>query len=215
MPTDPRGWLEEPLDSTYPACIAVKAAQQQGPEAGSRYLRTLREGIIARARKLDGREALVREARGAGLDVERFRADLGSRTVVEAFDADVAEARSVPDVAREADKVRCSQPAGVERVAFPTLRFSGPDGEHHWTCGSRPLDYVRAKALAAGASARPGARPDPLAAIQRFGRMAVVEVSAVCDRPLPSVEAELAQLALERRIRPIPVLGGRLWEVAG
>lgn len=214
MPTDPRAWLEAPLDSTYPACMAVKAAQEQGPDAGHRYLRALREGIMARRRKLDGREALVEEARGAGLDVERFRIDLGSHAIVEAFGADLEESRDVPDVAYEADKVRCSQPAGEERVSFPTLRFEGDDGGACWTCGSRPLDYVREKAIAAGARPQPGPRPSPLEAIQRFGRMAAVEVAAVCDLPLPRVEAELAQLALDWRVRPIPVLAGRLWEVA-
>ena len=34
MPTDPRVWYEGPIHSTYPACIAVKAAQEQGAQAG-------------------------------------------------------------------------------------------------------------------------------------------------------------------------------------
>jgi protein-disulfide isomerase-like protein with CxxC motif len=214
MPTDPLTWFEAPLGSTYPACMAVKAAQEQGPDAGCRYLRALREGILCRRRKLDTTEALVEEAREAGLDVERFRVDLGSHAIVEAFGADLEEARNVPDVVREADEVRCSRAAGEERVPFPTLRFHGEEGRPHWTCGVRPLDYAREKALAAGA--RPSGRPRPgvLEAIQRFGRMAPVEVAAVCDLPLPRAEAELARLALDWRIKPIPVLAGRLWEPA-
>jgi predicted DsbA family dithiol-disulfide isomerase len=214
MPTDPRSWQEAPLSSTYPACMAVKAAQEQGPEAGYRYLRALREGIVARRRKLDTTEALVEEARGAGLDVERFRIDLSSHAIVEAFGADLEQAREVPDVVREADKVRCSHAVGEERVPFPTLRFTGDDGESHWTCGLRPLEYVRDKAIAAGAEPSDTARPGVLEAIRRFGRMAPVEVAAVCDLSLPQAESQLAQLALDWRIRPLPVLGGRLWELA-
>lgn len=214
MPTDPLAWQEAPLSSTYPACMAVKAAQEQGTDAGQRYLRALREGILCRRRKLDTTEALVEEARAAGLDVERFRIDLGSHAIVEAFGADLERSRDVPDVVRAADKVRCSRPAGEERVPFPTLRFDGVDGEPTWTCGVRPLDFAREQALAAGAQLSGEPRPAVLEAIGRFGRMAPVEVAAVCDLPLPRAEAELAQLALDWRIKPLPVLGGRLWELA-
>jgi len=33
MPVDPRLWSEAPISSSYPACMAVKAAAEQGPEA--------------------------------------------------------------------------------------------------------------------------------------------------------------------------------------
>ena len=42
MPLDPRVWHEAPLRSTFPACMAVKAAAEQGPAAAGRYLRALR-----------------------------------------------------------------------------------------------------------------------------------------------------------------------------
>jgi predicted DsbA family dithiol-disulfide isomerase len=214
MPTDPLAWHEAPLGSTYPACMAVKAAQEQGPQAAARYLRALREGIICRRCKLDATEALVEEARAAGLDAERFRIDLGSHAIVEAFGTDLEEARDVPDAVRQADKVRCSEAAGEERVPFPTLRFTGADGQSHWTCGLRPLDFVRERALAAGAEPSGESRPSVVEAIRRFGRMAPIEVAAVCDLPLPRAELELAQAAADWHIRPVPVLGGRLWELA-
>jgi hypothetical protein len=225
MPTDPLAWAEAPLHSTYPACMAVKAAQEQGRDAGYRYLRALREGILCRRRKLDTTEALVEEARAAGLDAARFRVDLGSHAIVEAFGADLEESRDVPDVARDVGKVRCSAAVGEERVPFPTLRFEadsaagGGDGAAdeaiaRWTCGVRPLDFVRDQALAAGAQPTGEPRPTVLEAVQRFGTVAPVEVAAVCDLPPPRAEAELAQLALDWRIKPVPVLAGRLWQLA-
>lgn len=214
MPTDPLAWHEAPLASTYPACMAVKAAQEQGRDAAYRYLRTLREGILCRRRKLDTTEALVEQACAAGLDAERFRVDLASHATVEAFGADLEEARDVPDVVRDVGKVRCSKAAGEERVPFPTLRFEGEVGEPRWTCGMRPYDFVREQALAAGAQPTGEPRPSVLEAVQRFGALAPVEVAAVCDLPLPRAEAELTQLALDWRIKPTPVLAGRLWEPA-
>jgi putative protein-disulfide isomerase len=53
MPLDPRLWSEGPISSSYPACMAVKAAAEQGDEAAGRYLRTLREGLMCFRRKLD------------------------------------------------------------------------------------------------------------------------------------------------------------------
>ena len=213
MPTDPRVWFEGPIRSSYPACMAVKAAQEQGPAAGVRYLRGLREGIIALRRKLDTTEALVEEARAAGLDSERFRIDLASHAIVEAFGRDLEEARHVPDVVRKADRVRCSEPMGEERVPFPTFRFEG-EGEHeaHWTCGFRPHAAMREAALAAGAQPSADPRPDVAAALARFGRMAVPEVAAVCAVSAPKVEATLSGLALDWRVRPVPVGSDRLWE---
>ena len=79
MPVDPRLWREAPIASSYPACMAVKAAAEQGPEAAGRYLRALREGLMCFRRKLDTREALVEEARAAG-STWRISARRSSRT---------------------------------------------------------------------------------------------------------------------------------------
>ena len=95
MPVDPRVWAEAPLSSSYPACMAVKAAEEQGPELAGRYLRALREGIFCFRRKLDNVEALVEVARSVGLDAGRFRSALGSNAIVEAFGADLEETRSL------------------------------------------------------------------------------------------------------------------------
>src|SRR4051812_10280224 len=42
MPVDPRLWTESPLGSSYPACMAVKAAQDQ--DRGLALFRALQEG---------------------------------------------------------------------------------------------------------------------------------------------------------------------------
>lgn len=214
MPTDPRVWHTGAMKSSYPACMAVKAAAEQGADAACRYLRSLREGITCFGRKLDTSEALVEEARRTALDVERFRIDLGSHAIVESFGADLEEAREVPDVARETGQVSCSQPVGEERVSFPTLRFEGEGGVVRWLCGFRSPEAYREAALGAGARPSREPRPAVLDALRRFGAMAAPEVAAVCDLAPLRAEAELAQLALDWRVRPVPVLAARLWEPA-
>jgi predicted DsbA family dithiol-disulfide isomerase len=186
MPFDPRLWTEGPIRSSYPACMAVKAAAEQGPEAAGRYLRALREGLMCMRRKLDAKEALVEEARGAGLDAGRFRIDLESNAIVEAFGEDLEATRSH---ARELPFFV----VGDEAIAAADLR---PVLER---AGARPTGEPR---------------PDVLEALARFGRMATAEVEAVCDLPGPRAGAELWRLAAEWRVRPVRVLTGMLWELA-
>jgi hypothetical protein len=190
MPIDPRLWFEGPLGSSYPACIAVKAAAEQGADACARYLRAVREGLMCFRRKLDGVEALVEEARRVGLDVERFRIDLGSHAIVEAFGADLEETR-----------------AGDEPVALPSIAFGGgalPVG---------PYEALRAAAMEAGAEPVLDDSLPVLDALRRFGRMATAEVAAVCALPGPRAPAELWRLAAEWQVRPVRVLTGELWEL--
>jgi len=214
MPVDPRLWHEGPLRSTFPACIAVKAAADQGPDAAGRYLRALREGIMCRRRRLDSAEPLVEEARGAGLDVQRFRVDLESHATLEAFGGDLEETRTIPDAARQQGLAReGAHGSKAERLVLPTIRFTG-DGGEEWRGGDHPYEEWRTAAVAAGARPADEPRPDVLAALKHFGRMATPEVEAVCDLPGPRASAELWRLATEWRVRPTRVLTGVLWEVA-
>jgi hypothetical protein len=212
MPIDPLIWKESPIRSTYPACMAVKAATEQGEEAATRYLRAVREGLMCLRRKLDTTEALVETAREAGLDVERFRVDLGSNAIVEAFGADLEEARAVPEEARRAGAV--VEGDGHERVSIPAAVLVGEDGSRHWVLPPFGHEELRVAALAAGAASETREAPDVLDALGRFPRMAAVEVEEVCGLPGPRARAELWRLALEWRVRPLRALTGHLWELA-
>jgi putative protein-disulfide isomerase len=185
MPIDPLLWKESPISSTYPACIAVKAAGEQGLEAQVRFLRVLREGLMCFRRKLDSLEPFVEEARRARLDVERFRVDATSHAMVEAFGADLELTRAVPDGSPRSD-----------RVPLPTLRI----GER-WLFGRVPYEELREAALAAGAAP---VQADPLSvddAFARFGRLAAREVEELCGIAGPRVWAELWRLASEWELR--------------
>jgi putative protein-disulfide isomerase len=195
MPIDPRLWLDNPISSTYPACQAVKAASEQGPDAAYSYLRRLREGLLAERRKLDHTEALVAEAGPAGLDVERFRIDLASNATLEAFAADLEEVRG-------------------DRLVLPSAVFVAGDGSRQSVPGPKPYESYRDAALAAGTRRVAERRPEALEVVERFGRAATKEVESLTGKPRPLVEAELWTLAREWRLRPVSVLTGTLWEVA-
>ncbi len=205
MPVDPRLWLSGAPASSHPACIAVKAAGDQGQEA--RYLRRLREGFQCRRRKLDNGDSLLEEARVlGGLDLERFRIDLASHATLEAFGADLARAHNVPEE---------HQAPGTGRVVLPSLEFQG-EGHQSAVYGYADHAALRDAALAAGAEPRPEAERARTVeeALRRFESMATVEVAAVCELPGPRAPAELWRLASEWRVRPERLGSGELWALA-
>jgi putative protein-disulfide isomerase len=192
MPIDPRLWFGAAPRSSYPACIAVKAAAEQG-EPGP-YPRRLREGLMCRRRKLDTADALLAEARIVpGLDVERFEVDLGSHAILEAFGADLERGRE---------------------ATLPTLEFIAADGATRRLSGSASYEEVRDAARSAGAELPQDAAPDPMRALRRFGTMATPEVAAVCELPGPRAPAELWRLASEWRVKPERLGSGELWTLA-
>jgi protein-disulfide isomerase-like protein with CxxC motif len=209
MPCDPRLWTVDPIESTFPACAAVEAASEQGWEAGYRYLRRLREGLMCEQRRLDRRAMLLAEAEPAGLDVARFDAALGSERAEAAFRAHVEEACDVPAAARAAGKL--SRTEGRERLSFPSLVFVGADGERHGVWGWQPLEAYREAALAAGARPVNEGPLAPLDLLARFGPFATREAEVLGLRPGPETCAELWRLAAAGDLRPVRALTGTIW----
>jgi predicted DsbA family dithiol-disulfide isomerase len=205
MPVDPRVWLADPPRSSHPACLAVKAAAEQGDPAA--YLRRLREGIQCRRRKLDTADALVGEARGVpGMDVERLRLGLASHGVLEAFAADLDRCGAVSPEHHS---------PGSDRVKLPSLEFRGEDGVVQGVYGPSSYPELRAAAVAAGAVPAGSSGSLPIEdALRRFGTMSTAEVAAVCDLPGPASPAELWRLALEWRVKPERLGTGHLWSLA-
>jgi predicted DsbA family dithiol-disulfide isomerase len=192
MPVDPRLWLEGGPTTSYPACMAVLAAAEQGDPAP--FLRGLREGFAFRRRRLDHAEAFEGVARDLGeLDLARFRIDMGSHAIMEAFGEDLERGR------------------GFE---LPTLVFAGEDAVEHTVTGAQPFEAYRDAALAAGAVPSAPPRPSVEEALRRFGTMALVEVAAVCDLSGPQAPAELWRLAGEWKAKPERTLAGEMWSLA-
>jgi predicted DsbA family dithiol-disulfide isomerase len=220
VPIDPLLWVEGPLSSTYPACMAMRAASEQADDGGQRYLRRLREGILCERRKLDHAEALVEEARAVGLDVERFRIDLLSHAITEAFGRDLEETKGlsgrddlvwVPD--RGPDFPAKSSP-GAGDTPLPTLAFSGEGGRALAVAGYTPYESYRAAAVGAGARERDARPPTVEELVARFGRVTTREVEEICELPGPRAGAELYRLAEQWKLRPLRRASGYLWERA-
>ncbi len=211
MPCDPRLWTEAPISSTFPACVAVEAAAEQGWEAAYRYLRRVREGLMCFRRALDRSGPLVDEAGPASLDVARFEATLDSDGPTRAFEAHMAEARQVPEEAREMGKTSVTE--GHERLSFPSAIFTGDEGVPHGVWGFQPAAAYRHAALAAGASQVNDGPLPVLDACARFGRLAIPEIEALAETEPMETRAHLWRLAEAGELHPVPALTGTLWQL--
>lgn len=96
---DDRLWIEDPPSSSYPACLACKAAELQSAEAGERYLRAVRAAAMLRRCNIAREETLLEVARQLeaswpdGFVAERFAADFQSQSAAAALREDLMTAR--------------------------------------------------------------------------------------------------------------------------
>ncbi|WP_299700579.1 DsbA family protein [uncultured Pontibacter sp.] len=99
MPIQDRVWYENPPASSYPACIAVKAAGLQSPVAAEAYLRRVRETVMLHGQNIADREVLLEvggklsEERPAVFDAAAFERALGGEEARKAFEQDLMQVR--------------------------------------------------------------------------------------------------------------------------
>lgn len=196
MPIDEKLWIEDPPDSTYPASIAVKAAQRQGEVVGERYLRRVREMALTECRNIERREVLVQAAQDVGLDMVRFKSDLSDPSTEQAFRDDMTEARSL----------------GIS--GFPTLVFRGRNGHALVVGGYQPYEvYERVILQLAGKLVQH--QPTDIAAfVEKYGHVATQEVETVFSLSRQQAELRLATLAAQGKARRVAIANGNFWEPA-
>ena len=98
MPIDQNIWMRDPPSSSYPACIAVKAAAMQSKEAEENLLRLLREAVMMRGENIAQKNVLFSLAEELGkvdkeFDVNKFERDFSSDDALEDFRKDLAEVK--------------------------------------------------------------------------------------------------------------------------
>lgn len=91
MPVDADVFIdfESEFRSTWPACIAYKAAELQNPELAGKYLRRLRESAAAEHLPIHRPEVQADLAGEVGLDRQRLLADIENGSAEQAFREDL------------------------------------------------------------------------------------------------------------------------------
>ncbi|WP_423147506.1 DsbA family protein [Rubrolithibacter danxiaensis] len=129
---NPQIWIQNPPSSSYPACIAVKAAGLQSSEIEEAYLVKLWEAVMTDAKDISKPEVLIevaqQTAENTGLDfnIARFSTDLSAEDSLELFRNDLKRVR-------------------YNRIGrFPTITMSKEDGRGIILTGYRPYEVLSA-----------------------------------------------------------------------
>ncbi len=186
------------LQSTWPSCIAVKAAGLQGAFREYAYLRHFREAMYIEGRTTTRRDVQVELAREIGLDADAFEAALDDGSAEAAFQKDLDVCRSkgvtgfpVFELARGAATARLEgwQPWDAFEEA---LREFAPDVH------PRPLDPTSANVLGL---------------VRRYDRCATLEIAAIVGVTDDEAELVLEELEARRSVVRREVGTGLFWEI--
>lgn len=189
MPVDADVWLDmkDEFRSTWPANIAVKAAQMQDEAVASTYLRRLREAAAAEHIFIHRREVQMKFAGEAGLDPARFEADLDNGGAERAFMEDMRMCR--------------------ERhvTGFPSFLLQSHLGEEAMLSGFQPFDRfetlfkqlcgdeLKAREILAE-------NTNIIAFVRKYRSVAVQEVAEVFSLERQQAEERLRRLVKENLI---------------
>lgn len=122
MPIDGDIWLEDPLDSSYPPSIAVKAAQMQDKKKAILFLREIREMVFLQKKNIAKWEYLAIAAKKVGLNIEQFKTDFEGKAKV-LFEEDL----------------KLGKELGVR--GFPCMFFLDDAGNQEFVYGSKPYAF--------------------------------------------------------------------------
>ncbi|MXN92880.1 DsbA family protein [Flavobacterium sp. Sd200] len=177
MPIDGDVWLEDPLHSSYPSCIAVKAAQIQDKQKAVIFMRILREGLFIDKKNIAKWENIVPAAEKAGLDVAKLKEDYDG-TAQRLFKEDLLLGRKL----------------GVR--GFPTLFFSDGNGNQLTVNGSKPYQHFEnaLKAIYPDVKKNTFEATDPLALFKHYPTLTVREYAEILDKSQNEAKQILEEL---------------------
>lgn len=164
MPIDGNVWIEDPLESSYPSCIAVKAAQIQSKEKAITFMRMLREKLYLEKKNIAKWENIAQAAQLAGLDINKLKTDYEGKAKT-LFHEDLTYAKTL-----------------VVR-GFPTLFFSDGNNNQLTVYGSKPYaSYENALlALYPEAKKKPFIAKNSLALFEIYPTLAPKEYAVILD----------------------------------
>ena len=198
MPITPH--VRERVIASEPACLLVKAAEEQGPEFAEALLRALRFAWYTTDLLLDDDAALAAVCASVdGLDGAAALADRDTLTVRSAYAADRREARTPHPAAVALGRTANSD--GAERHTAPTLMLTAEDGRVVVVPGFQPFEVADVALMNLEPRLRrlpPPALDDLLVAYP--GGLTSVEIARVMADTTAPVDRAGAEQALTRLV---------------
>lgn len=189
MPVDEQIWykIKDEFISTYPACIAFKAAQIQDEKSAKTFLRKMREAAAAERKSIHRVEIQAQLALESGLDSGKFLEDVVSDDAKQAFEQDLQQCRSM----------------GVR--GFPTFLIANEQGDQRLMRGFHQYNSMLAVMdnLSKGQLVPEKLASDDvsvMAFINKYEKVAPKEISQVFDISIDETMQVLEKLQNEDKI---------------
>ena len=194
IPIDGDIWLEDPLSSSFPPSIAVKAAQLQDEEAAIYFLRRIREMLFLEKKNIMRWKHLESAASEVGLNVRAFAKAYEGKARA-AFQQDLQLAREM----------------GVR--SFPHLIFSNAAGQTIRLKGHLYYEDLERAILELNPYAkRCLIDPRPVNLFQCFPTLLEEEFAMLSDLHAEDARVLLQQLDARGVIQKLPTKKGRLYK---
>jgi len=195
MPIDGDIWLEDPLSSSFPPSIAVKAAQLQDEQIAILYLRRIREMLFLEKKNIMRWKYLEAAAAEVGLNVLAFTKAYESKARI-AFQHDLQFAREL----------------GVR--SFPHLIFSNAAGQTVRLKGHLYYEDLERAILELNPHAkRCLIDPRPVNLFRHFPTLLEEEFALLSDLITEDARRLLQQLDARGYIQKMPTRKGALYKV--
>ncbi|MEZ0182362.1 DsbA family protein [Flavobacterium oncorhynchi] len=194
MPIDGDVWLEDPLNSSYPSCIAMKAAQIQSKEKAVIFMRILREKLYLEKKNIAKWENIAEAAKIANLDIARLKSD-SEGDAKRLFQEDLNLARTL----------------GVR--GFPTLFFADENNNQLTVYGSKPYAYYENALLALYPEAKKKIfkNENPLSLFEIYPTLAPKEYAVILDISFNQAEEILDELFKDGKLGKISIKNHSLY----
>lgn len=194
MPIDGDVWLEDPLNSSYPSCIAMKAAQIQSKEKAVIFMRILREKLYLEKKNIAKWENIAEAAKIANLDIARLKSDFEG-DAKKLFQEDLNLARTL----------------GVR--GFPTLFFADENNNQLTVYGSKPYAHYENALLALYPEAKKKIfkNENPLSLFEIYPTLAPKEYAVILDISYNQAEEILDELFKDGKLGKISIKNHSLY----
>ena len=201
MPVDEKVFYDIKGDfwSTYPANIAVKAAEFQGTEKATRFLRRLREATSAERKQIHQEDVQAELARDVGLDQDRLLLDIRSGRAREAFDQDLGICRKY----------------GV--TGFPAFLIRNGEGNENIVRGYHNFESFEKVFRDLSPNIREQVQEfnetNVLRFIRKYGKVATIEVAILFDISKVQASQSLEILTKEKSINKVEAGNDYFWTI--
>ena len=196
MPIDGGVWLEDPLSSSYPPSIAVKAAQLQDTSKAVGFMRKLRELLFLQKKNITRWEYIREAAIAVGLDTFQLKDDYEGRAK-EVFQEDLAYARKL----------------GVR--GFPTLFFTDKDDNQITLYGFKPYQVFEdsLKRVYPDAMKKPIILHSDLSLFDYYPTLTIKEYAVITDTSTDEAVKKLEKLFSEGKLYKEIIKNGVMYKI--